>query len=53
MRETLQIAGGIVLGVLTLDAIAFGLWVVSGQYPVDGMYAGALTAHLLRAVLGL
>lgn len=33
--------------ILVLDAGAFLMWTFSGQHPVDGFYAGALTAKLV------
>ena len=52
MQDILKVAGGVFLGILMLDALAFGLWIASGQMPIDNMYAGTITAHTLRLVLG-
>lgn len=49
--RALRIIAGIIAGVLMLDAIAFCAWVASGQHPVDDMYAGTITAHILRALI--
>lgn len=51
MRDTLIIAGGVLLALLAFDALAFFAWVFSGQHPADGFYAGAITANLLKAAL--
>jgi len=34
--------------ILALDVTAFFVWILSGQLPVTGVYAGMLTANLLR-----
>ena len=51
MKNILQIIGGGIIGVLTIDALGFMLWVVSGQTPLDNFYIGTITAHILRAII--
>ena len=48
MKDTLKIIGGVIAFILMADAFCFMLWIVSGQYPVDGFYFGAITANILR-----
>lgn len=33
--------------ILFADFLFFCLWVVSGQHPADGFYAGAMTAKII------
>ena len=53
MRDTLQIASGGLVAILTIDAFGFMVWILSGQTPADSFYIGTLTAHALRALFGL
>ena len=53
MRDTLQVAGGALFAILAIDAFGFMAWIASGQTPADNFYIGTLTAHALRALLGL
>lgn len=52
MKNTLQIIGGALAFILALDFGAFVLWILSGQVPVDGFYMGAITANIIRAIIG-
>lgn len=47
MRDALQIALTLAVGLLALDVLGFVFWVASGQYPSDGFYLGTITAHAL------
>ena len=51
MRATLNIIGGVILGVITVDVLGFMLWALSGQHPADAFYIGTITAHILRAII--
>lgn len=51
MKNTLQIIGGGIIGVLLVDAGGFMLWVVSGQHPLDNFYIGTITAHVVAWVV--
>ena len=51
MKNILNYVGGVILAVLLLDALAFAFWVLSGQYPVDNLYIGTITARVLRAII--
>lgn len=53
MRDTIKFIGGVIVAVLFVDAFGFMAWVASGQYPVDNFYIGTITAHILRAIVGL
>ena len=47
MKTLATIAGMVLL----FDALAFLCWALSGQHPTDGFYFGAITAHILGAIL--
>lgn len=49
--HTLKNIGVALAFVLALDFLAFALWIISGQQPVDGFYFGAITANIIKAVL--
>lgn len=51
--HTIKIIGGALAFILALDFFAFLLWIMSGQHPVDGFYAGAITANIIKALLAL
>lgn len=51
MTKTLQITGVIVLAILAIDFLAFLLWIVSGQTPVDEFYIGSITSNILQAII--
>jgi len=51
MRESLKIAGGVLLAILAVDFFCFMAWILSGQTPTDGFYFGAITANIIRAIL--
>lgn len=51
MKNILKVAGGVILGILAVDALGFMLWVISGQNPTDDFYIGTITAHVLRAII--
>ena len=53
MKNTLNLIGGVITALLLLDAMAFMLWILSGQVPVGSIYFGAITASIVRAFLGL
>ena len=42
-----EFALAVVVTVIMLDVAAFLMWAFSGQSPVDGFYAGALTAKFV------
>lgn len=50
MRDTLQMALALAVGLLALDVLGFVFWVASGQYPTDGFYLGTITAHVLAVL---
>ena len=33
------------------DVLGFMAWILSGQMPLDNFYIGAITAHILGAIL--
>lgn len=49
--ETLKIIGGALAFILLADALFFMLWVISGQLPVDNVYAGTITSHILQLII--
>lgn len=51
--HTLKYIGIALASILALDFFAFALWIFSGQHPVDGFYAGAITANIIKAILAL
>lgn len=53
MSDIFKVAGGVLLAMLMLDALAFGAWVISGQVPPDSVYAGAITANIIKVILAL
>lgn len=50
-QNTVRIVRFLVSLVLLIDALGFIVWVLSGQKPIDGWYIGAVTAHVVRAVI--
>ena len=50
MQNILKVVGGAVAVLIIIDMLGFGVWIVSGQHPVDDFYIGTLTAHVLRAL---
>ena len=53
MAQLITSTLGVMLGILLIDAGAFVLWVMSGQYPADSYYLGAITTNIIKAVLAL
>lgn len=53
MTKTLQEISTIIIFILLLDVAGFAAWLLSGQVPVDSFFVGSLTAHALRALLGI
>ena len=53
MKNLLATLSAIVVGVLAIDVLGFFAWALSGQFPPDNFYVGTITAHALRAVLGI
>ena len=53
MKNFLTTASAILVGYLAIDMLAFIAWALSGQHPVDNFYIGSITAHILRAILGV
>ena len=49
--KILSFIGWSLVAILSIDALGFIAWAMSGQYPIDGFYVGTITAHLLRLVL--
>ena len=49
MKDFLFVMMCMIIGVLAVDLIGFGMWVMSGQQPVDGMYIGAITTNIVQA----
>jgi hypothetical protein len=49
--KTLQTTAGVIGFILLADALFFMLWVLSGQLPVDNVYAGTITSHLLQLII--
>ena len=49
--NTLKIAGGIVVAVLSMDALGFMLWVLTAQIPPDNFYLGTITAHIIGTII--
>lgn len=41
----------IVVIILVIDFIGFLAWGLSGQYPADSFYIGAITRNILQALL--
>lgn len=52
-KDILRIAGGIIIAILAIDFFGFAAWIISGQMPADNFYIGTITAHVLRAILGI
>ena len=50
MANIIKYAFHIALGILLIDAAGFILWALSGQYPVDSFYWGAITKSILTAI---
>ena len=48
MKNTLEIVGNVLLIILAIDLFGFMVWIASGQTPLDNVFIGSLTAHLLR-----
>ena len=48
-----QYVAGTLLGILALDVLGFIMWAMSGQLPIDNFYIGTITAHTLRAIIGV
>lgn len=48
MRRAIVGALWALAGVMAADAMAFAIWILSGQTPVDGFYLGALTANIIK-----
>ena len=36
---------------MLIDALAFMMWAMSGQHPVDGFYIGAVTTTLIKGMI--
>ena len=51
MQNILKVVGGAVAVIMVIDALCFTAWIVSGQHPVDGFYAGAITANIVKAII--
>lgn len=49
--DALTIALGVIATLIALDALAFMLWIASGQTPVGDFYAGGFTAKVLQFIL--
>lgn len=45
--ETLKYCAAFVGIVIGIDFLGFFAWAMSGQAPVDGMFVGAITRHIL------
>ncbi len=51
MKQFLNILGWVVLCVLFVDFIGFMAWGLSGQFPSDGYFVGAITKGLISIFL--
>lgn len=51
MKNTLQVILFVIAFLIIIDIFGFAMWVASGQQPVDGIYVGTLTNHMLKAFL--
>jgi len=34
--------------IMVIDFIGFVAWAMSGQFPVDNVYVGTITAHIIK-----
>ena len=50
-KSILSVLVWIVAIVLVIDFIGFMAWGLSGQYPADSFYIGAITRNILQALL--
>lgn len=57
IKETIKMIASYIVGlammIIFVDAICFGLWIASDQFPADGFYAGRITAEIIRLLTGL
>jgi hypothetical protein len=49
--KIMKIISFIIGTIITVDVFGFMMWIIAGQFPVGDLYAGILTAHVLRILL--
>ncbi len=42
----------LLLMVMVVDLLGYVAWAVSGQFPVDGFYIGAITHGIVKVLIG-
>jgi hypothetical protein len=49
-NETFNAVAIVIVVILVIDFACFIAWGLSGQTPVDGFYAGAITSNVLKVL---
>ena len=48
--KILSLIGWGIVAILSIDALGFIAWAMSGQYPVDAFYLGTITTHIIHYI---
>lgn len=48
MKNILQATGLVIGTIMLLDFLGFWLWIISGQTPIDSVFIGSITAHIIK-----
>jgi len=51
MKQFINVLLSVMMVALIVDAVAFVMWSLSGQTPIDGFYIGAITKNILHFVV--
>lgn len=51
MKKILNFMGLVIVMVMAIDFLGFVAWVMSGQFPLDSVYIGAITTNLLKLIM--
>lgn len=53
MKQIINVLLSVMMVALIVDAVAFVMWALSGQSPIDGFYIGAITKNIIHFVASL
>lgn len=48
--QTIKTIGIVIIIILAIDFLGMMLWAMSGQFPVDNFYIGAISRNILQAI---
>ena len=53
MKKITNVLLTVIMVALIVDAVAFVMWALSGQTPIDSFYIGAITKNIIHFVASL